>query len=113
MTYDNAGLWSGETAHHSGFNWSTSTMNWWANKVNKSKLLMGLPFYGISFTLQDQNQHGIGAPISASDSQPYLTICLNVKNNGWTKVSDPDGPYAYKGYQWVGYDDCSQTTKYV
>jgi chitinase len=31
-----------------------------------------------------------------------------VKNQGWTVVKDPEnrmGPYAYKGNQWVGYDD--------
>ena len=35
-------------------------------------------------------------------------ICDNVKNKGWKVVRDPAsrmGPYAYKGNQWVGYDD--------
>ena len=38
----------------------------------------------------------------------YHEICLNIKNNGWTKVKGSKctvGPHAYKGNQWVGYDD--------
>jgi len=35
-------------------------------------------------------------------------ICDKVKNHGWKLVRDPEsrmGPYAYKGDQWVGFDD--------
>jgi hypothetical protein len=38
----------------------------------------------------------------------YHEICLNIKNNGWNKVKGDKctvGPHAYKGNQWVGYDD--------
>jgi chitinase len=37
-----------------------------------------------------------------------LQICASIKNEEWT-VEQPKesamGPYAYKGNQWVGYDD--------
>nr|CAD7394101.1 unnamed protein product [Timema cristinae] len=35
-------------------------------------------------------------------------ICDRVKNRGWTVVKDPldrMGPYAFKGNQWVSFDD--------
>lgn len=35
-------------------------------------------------------------------------ICQNVLNDGWRVILDPEktmGPYAYKGNQWVGFDD--------
>ena len=38
----------------------------------------------------------------------YHEICLNIKNNGWNKVKGDKctvGPHAFKGNQWVGYDD--------
>ena len=38
----------------------------------------------------------------------YSEICVNIASNGWNKVIDSNGfhgPYAYKGNQWVGYDD--------
>ena len=44
----------------------------------------------------------------------YNEICVNIASLGWTKVSDPSGnmgPYAYKGNQWVGYDDVDMVTR--
>ena len=49
----------------------------------------------------------------------YNEICVNVVSKEWTKVSDSTGnmgPYAYKGNQWVGYDDitmASTKAKYI
>jgi len=37
-----------------------------------------------------------------------LQICESVKKDGWTVESPAPndmGPFAYKGNQWVGYDD--------
>lgn len=110
MTYDNAGAWEAKTGHHSNFEWARNELIRWANtSIPKSKLLMGVPFYGISFTLKDPNRHGIGAPINLShNSLSYLQICLNIKS-GWTKeYIHPYGPIAYQGSQWVGYDDANR-----
>ena len=35
----------------------------------------------------------------------YNEICVNIQSLGWTSVDHAMGPYAYKGDQWVGYDD--------
>lgn len=38
----------------------------------------------------------------------YYEICDRIRNRGWTVVQDPQhrmGPYAYKGNQWVSFDD--------
>ena len=40
----------------------------------------------------------------------YYEICDGIKKDGWTVVQDPEGrigPYAYKGNQWVSYDDAA------
>ncbi len=109
MTYDNAGTWNKKTAHHADFDWVKNSMNFWSTHVIKSKLLMGVPFYGISFTLKDPNQHGIGAPVSSSGAEQYQKICTDVKKNGWKKeYIHPYGSIAYKGNQWVGYDDANR-----
>ena len=109
MTYDNAGMWEKKTGHHSGFDWAKKGMEFWSTHVTKSKLLMGVPFYGLSFMLKDGTQHGIGAPIdSASGAMTYNQICSAVKREGWKKEVVPSfGPIAYHGSQWVGYDDAN------
>ncbi len=66
---------------------------------------MGVPFYGISFTLKDPNQHVIGAPVSASGAEQYQKICTDVKKKEYI---NPYGSIAYKGNQWVGYDDSNR-----
>ena len=46
----------------------------------------------------------------------YYEICMAQKEGGWTVVKDPTGamgPYAYKGDQWVGYDDTEIIAKKV
>lgn len=43
-----------------------------------------------------------------------LQICYKIKSSQWTVVRDPlgtMGPYAYKGNQWVGFDDV-ETIRY-
>ena len=38
----------------------------------------------------------------------YYEICEKVESDGWEVVRDPSGsmgPYAFKGDQWVSYDD--------
>ena len=93
-------------------------MKYWISKgAPKSKLVVGIPTYGRSWTLTS-SATDIGSPASGGGSGGIYTgepgilgfneICLNVRNNGWNVVKDPlvkIGPYAYKGNQWVGYDD--------
>ena len=45
-----------------------------------------------------------------------IQICHAVKSQGYTPVRDPEGrigPYAYKGNQWVSYDDVSDIRRKV
>ena len=83
-----------------------------------NKLVMGMPMYGRSFTLNDEDNHGLSAPARAKGQAgrftreasflAYYEICNNIKNKGWKVVQDNQGrigPYAYKDRQWVGYDD--------
>jgi Glycosyl hydrolases family 18. len=46
----------------------------------------------------------------------FLQICHAVKSQGYVPVRDPEGrigPYAYKGNQWVSYDDVSDIRRKV
>ena len=72
MTYDEAGTWEGKTGHHSKYSFCISGSQYYVNKgIPKEKVLMGVPFYGHTFKLQDKNKHGIGAPIAGEGKTPH------------------------------------------
>jgi len=128
MTYDYHGQWDKKTGHvapflehpdddFSYFN-ANFTMNYWHESgCPKSKLVMGMPLYGQSFTLASAADNKLNAPARSGGAAgpatrakgflAYHEICRNVAA-GWQVVQDPQGrmgPYAYKGDQWVGWDD--------
>lgn len=86
--------------------------------VPLEKLIMGIPYYGRSFTMKNKMMKNYGAECSgeglageASREAGFLAygfeICKYVKNENWTRVwsREHQAPYAYKNTQWVGYDD--------
>jgi len=129
MTYDYHGHWDKKTGHVAPlyfhpedefdyFNVNVSMNHWVQSGASKAKLVMGMPMYGQSFRLADRQETGLNAA-AVGRGQPgeftraggfiaYYEICDKVKNEGWTVVQDPAnrmGPYAFKGDQWVGFDD--------
>lgn len=128
MSYDYHGSWDDMTGHiapiygYPGDGHPTFNVNYTVNYLleaglSSDRLMMGLPLYGKSFTLQDPSNHGLNAPASAGTAGPYTRtagtlayyeICESINQGGWTIVQDEQhrmGPYAYKGNQWVSYDD--------
>ncbi|KAJ8371377.1 hypothetical protein SKAU_G00114050 [Synaphobranchus kaupii] len=128
MTYDMHGSWdpfTGECsplyrgpADHGGyiyFNVDYAMHYWQSNGAPAEKLLVGFPTYGNTFTLRNAANHGVGALISGAGAAgkytqeagelAYFEICGFLE--GATEVwnTPQDTPYAYKGTQWVGYDN--------
>ncbi|XP_056128988.1 acidic mammalian chitinase-like [Lampris incognitus] len=93
------------------------TMNYWKNQgAPAEKLVVGFATYGNTFTLKNPADHGIGAPTAGAGTPgkytqeagelAYFEICGFLKDGAtevWNQVQDV--PYAYKGNQWVGYDN--------
>ncbi|NWQ59451.1 CHIA chitinase, partial [Neopipo cinnamomea] len=123
MTYDFHSSWERNTGENSPLFSSSSTlsveyaMNYWKNNgAPAQKLLVGFPTYGRTFTLQNPSKTGIGAPASGPGpagpytGEPgllaYYEICTFL-NSGATQAWDApeDVPYAYKGKEWIGYDN--------
>ncbi|KAJ8980547.1 hypothetical protein NQ317_001054 [Molorchus minor] len=129
MTYDFHGQWDKKTGHVAPlyyhpdddvafFNANYSINYWISEGVPRRKIIMGIPLYGQSFKLEKESEHGLNAkapgpgeagPFTrAAGFLAYYEICDNIKNKDWTVVKDPKrrmGPYAYKGNQWVSFDD--------
>ncbi|CAK6439200.1 unnamed protein product [Pipistrellus nathusii] len=129
MSYDLHGSWEGYTGENSPlYKYPTDTgsnaylnvdyiMNYWKdNGAPAEKLIVGFPTYGHTYILSNPSDHGIGAPITGpgpagpytrqSGFWAYYEICPFLKN-GATEVWEAaqEVPYAYKGNEWLGYDD--------
>ncbi|XP_070161707.1 probable chitinase 10 [Polyergus mexicanus] len=129
MAYDYHGQWDKKTGHvapmyhhpdddYSYFNVNYSINYWISKGASPKSIVMGMPLYGQSFTINDPRAGtGLNSPASAGNAGEftraagflsYYEICDRVRNRGWTIVQDPEyrmGPYAYKGSQWVSFDD--------
>ena len=105
-------------------NCNGSVSYWISQGATPSKLNMGIPLYGNSWTLTSStvappapaNGPGTAGPYSGQPGfLAYFEICNNIKSNGWVKASDPkglNGPWAYSSTskQWVGFDDVAMVT---
>ncbi|XP_067620317.1 probable chitinase 10 [Eurosta solidaginis] len=135
MTYDFHGQWDKKTGHVAPlfyhpddaidyFN-ANFSLNYWIEKgAPARKIVMGMPLYGQSFTLENANNNGLNAKAPgpgkageftrAAGFLAYYEICDRIRNDGWEVIQDPRGrmgPYARKGTQWVSFDDPAMIRK--
>ncbi|XP_056636318.1 probable chitinase 10 [Diorhabda sublineata] len=135
MTYDFHGQWDKQTGHVAPlyyhpkdevafFNANFSINYWISEGLPRRKLIMGMPLYGQSFRLEKESENGLNAKAPgpgeageytrAAGFLAYYEICDKIKNKGWNVVQDPTGamgPYAFKGNQWVSFDDAAMIRK--
>lgn len=133
MTYDYHGSWESQADHHAPLYrrpWDTTnfyvnfTVNYWISLgATPSKLVLGIPTYGHSWTLSSSvtvpPAPASGAGTAGQYTQQngflgYYEICSAIKTGGWAVVTEslPNlwmGPYAYSlsTRQWVSYDDAN------
>lgn len=129
MTYDYHGLWENHVGHNSPLKPMSSASNYdkklttefsaeeWAKLgAPREKLMIGLATYGRTFTLDNPKEFDIGSA-SVGGGKPgkftkepgilaFYEICDLLRENA-TLIWDMEQlvPFAYKGDQWVGFDD--------
>ncbi|KAI3962264.1 hypothetical protein MKW92_015862 [Papaver armeniacum] len=124
MCYDYAGNWdtsrTGSIAalnNKSGDKYCTSygIQEWIKAGVPSTKLVMGLPLYGRTWKLRDQNNNGIGAPAVGIGPQDddyteaymvYSNVVIFNSKHGATERYDPEtvSYYSHAGTNWISYD---------
>ncbi|XP_055626838.1 chitinase-3-like protein 1 [Toxorhynchites rutilus septentrionalis] len=131
MTYDFHGPWNPFTGHNSPMfpgprdltdnalqlNVDAAMRFWLREGAPPEKLVVGVAFYGRTFTLRSTVETGIGAPANgAGVAGPYTgeagflgynEVCERTQARGWriNWSEDQHVPYKVLGDQWVGYDD--------
>lgn len=136
-SYDYHGAWEKRTGHVSPLYGTTGekypqyntdfAINLLVREgASKRKIVMGVPFYGQTFTLQEDTNRFVGEGFPARGPgqageitrQPgmlaYYEICERIKNRGWRKGSDTSqrsGPYATYNDQWVGFEDVDSVAR--
>uniref|UniRef100_A0A6G1SCA5 chitinase n=1 Tax=Aceria tosichella TaxID=561515 RepID=A0A6G1SCA5_9ACAR len=133
MTYDLRGNWAGFADVHTPLyrrpgldEWAYEKLNvndgsalWHSLGCPKHKLVVGMAFYGRTYTLGSPDNNGLHAPVKKWDTNgglpgrytnesgfmAYFEYCQDEET--WTKKYDQVGecPYAFKGNQWIGYED--------
>ncbi|XP_041374600.1 chitinase-3-like protein 1 [Gigantopelta aegis] len=133
MAYDFFGSWSRLTGFNSPlfnrssdprfdpiYNVDYAVKVWLKGGAPRDKLVVGLTGAGSSFTINPNSTHEVGSDVIAKGKPGdlfaeesrliYPEICRNI-DAGWKRVFDTEQkvPFAYKGDQWVGYEDPEST----
>ncbi|KAM5160753.1 oviduct-specific glycoprotein [Callospermophilus lateralis] len=123
LSYDFHGSWEKFTGHNSPLysfpedpKSSAYAMNYWRKLGAPSeKLMMGFPTYGRAFRLLEPSDNGLQAVATGPASSgkytkqagilAYYEICSFLEKARKDWIGYQHVPYAYKGKEWVGYDD--------
>ena len=96
MNYDYHGIWERKTGHVAplyprqddgapSLNIHATITYYLDKNIDSRKLVLGLPFYGKSFTLNSKYNHGLNAGASRAGAQRKFTraegILFNINNN--------------------------------
>ncbi|XP_004862245.1 chitotriosidase-1 [Heterocephalus glaber] len=125
MAYDFHGSWDKVTGHHSPlykrqgesgtvaeYNVDAAVQLWLQKGAPASKLILGMPTYGRSFTLASSLDTRVGDPATGPGAPgpftkgegllAYYEVC---SWKGQRRIEDQKVPYAFRDNQWVGFDD--------
>lgn len=91
-------------------NTAWAAYKWKEKGMPADKIMVGIPTYGHTWTLENPMYHGKDAPATGTgpdgDEEGYPYICKKIAN-GSTVVYDEDAavPYTYHDKLWISYDN--------
>lgn len=101
-----------ETGYLSTLNVNFSAHYWVARGMPREKIVVGIPAYGHSYTLDNPLNHDLQAPASGIGKLGdqgfvrYSTICQFMKSGALSIVNvESCVPYAFKDKEWISFDD--------
>ncbi|KAL1205249.1 Class V chitinase [Cardamine amara subsp. amara] len=107
-----AALFDPSNADTTNLNGDFGLGKWLEAKLPAKKVVLGFPYRGWAWTLEDNKINGYGAAtdgaaISPDGSITYDKIRDYIVDNGAATYYDPVviGHYCYVGNTWIGYDD--------
>lgn len=124
MAYDLHGGWESFTGIHAALfrgpndntpaNVDESVQLLLGYGVPREKIIMGIPAYGIGFTLANPNNNGVGAPTTSGGyGTVYRTLCQRINSGAWNDRWEEAQrvPYMFLGSDWIGYDNVRSVTE--
>ncbi|KAL7594389.1 hypothetical protein Lser_V15G31312 [Lactuca serriola] len=118
MCYDYHGSWENFTGLHSALYDPDSDLNtdfgigsWIQAGVAPEKIVMGLPLYGKTWSLEDPKVNNVGAKTigtgpGSGELRYSEVIDFNKKNSAMVVFDDKRvSYYSYSGNSWISYDD--------
>lgn len=87
-----------------------STVDYWKSKgALPRQLVLGIPSFGRTFSLEKPEWNGVKAPSSLGKptgvAQPGLAAYFEICKGLNYQLREHEGPYAFKDDQWVSFDD--------
>ncbi|XP_077555344.1 chitinase-3-like protein 1 isoform X2 [Haemaphysalis longicornis] len=139
MAYDFYEPWNNSTGHCSplgsrengseeekSLNVESAMKKWLGNGADPAKLVLGLPMYGLTFTLANASNSGFLAPTTGPGPAGPVTgeagylgyneICTQLQTSEkWKITREPHvvAPVAVSGNVWISYDDAISLTAKV
>ena len=121
MTYDMHGAWPNSYTDFNAplytpsentpqYKWScNAAVKLWTDKgFPKTKIVMGIPFYGIKFNSVTNTGRGLYQPFASGSSIPYDKIVSTyLSNPAYTRYEHLDAlvPWLFNGSTFISYDD--------
>ncbi|XP_011337559.1 chitinase-3-like protein 2 isoform X2 [Ooceraea biroi] len=101
-----------ETGYLSTLNVNFSAQYWLAKGMPREKIVVGVPTYGHSYTLDNPLNHNLQAPASGFGHLgtmgfvSFPTVCQLLKSGGASVFNKESRvPYAFKDKEWISYDN--------